>query len=108
MDADLATVLVVFAVLADGDIPTESWYLGTNPNDPNHVGGLIRHSTVEADISPNREDYYLACGDNHHLSSRIFAQNVAFAAASADKQFGYEAMSNHFAKNAEFSVKNNP
>lgn len=49
MGADLATVLVVFAVLTDGDIATESWYLGSGPNG---VGGLNRHSTVEADISP--------------------------------------------------------
>jgi hypothetical protein len=47
MGADLATVLIVFAVLSDGDIATESWYLGTNPYTK--VGGLNRHSTVEAD-----------------------------------------------------------
>jgi len=52
MGADLATVLVVFAVLTDGDIETESWYLGSGLGN---VGGLKRHSTVEADISPNRE-----------------------------------------------------
>lgn len=72
MGADLAALLAVFAVLSDGDIASESWYLGTNPN--NNVGGLNRHSTVEADISPNKEDYYLGCGDNHQLSSRIFRQ----------------------------------
>lgn len=89
MGADLATVLCVFAVLTDGDIETESWYLGTGPQN---VGGLIRHSTIEADISPNREDYFLGCGDNHHLSSRIFKQNVKFASQSADKDFGYDTM----------------
>jgi len=31
MGADLATVLAVFAVLTDGDIVTESWYLGAGP-----------------------------------------------------------------------------
>lgn len=58
MGADLATVLCVFATLADGDLATESWYLGSN----NGLGGLNRHSTVEADVSPNREDYYNGCG----------------------------------------------
>lgn len=52
MGADLASVLIVFAILADGDIATESWYLGAAPDN---TGGLNRHSTVEADISPNRE-----------------------------------------------------
>lgn len=93
MGADLATVLCVFAVLTDGDIETESWYLGAGPQN---VGGLIRHSTIEVDISPNREDYFLGCGDNHHLSSRIFTQNVQFAAQSADKDFGYDTMARQF------------
>lgn len=54
MGEDLSTVLIIFAVLADGNIQEESWYLGTDPNSG--VGGLNRHSTVEADISPNRYD----------------------------------------------------
>ena len=90
MGADLSTLLAVFAILADGDIETESWYLGAGPGN---VGGLNRHSTVEADISPNREDYYTGCGDNHHVSSRLFKQNVALAAASSDKQFSLDAVS---------------
>lgn len=47
MATDLATVLAVFAVLADGDIVTESWYLGTESTGA--PGGLNRHSTVECD-----------------------------------------------------------
>ncbi|KAK5112883.1 hypothetical protein LTR85_011110 [Meristemomyces frigidus] len=115
MGADLAAVLVVFAVLADGDISTQSWYLGTGPGN---VGGLNRHDTVEADISPNKEDYvcepetgeedYLGCGDDHHISSRLFRQNVQFASQSASKQFDYATMANQFAANADFSLKNNP
>ena len=71
------------------DIETESWYLGAGPGA---VGGLNRHSTVEADVSPNKEDYYNGCGDNHHISSYRFAQNVKFAAQNAEKQFNYEVM----------------
>lgn len=93
MGADLATVLAVFATLADGDIKTESWYLGAGPKN---VGGLNRHSTVEADISPNKEDYYLGCGDNHHISSRIFTQNVEYAAADPKKQFTYDVMAKQY------------
>ncbi|KAJ0120420.1 hypothetical protein J7T55_015147 [Diaporthe amygdali] len=103
MAADLSTLLGVFAVLTDGDIATESWYLGTSPTK---VGGLNRHSTVEADISPNREDYYNGCGDNHHLSSRLFKQNVALAAASKD--FGLTTMANQYLYNSQFSQTNNP
>ncbi|KAF2165505.1 hypothetical protein M409DRAFT_36912 [Zasmidium cellare ATCC 36951] len=105
MGADLATVLCVFAVLTDGDIETESWYLGAGPQN---VGGLVRHSTIEVDISPNREDYFLGCGDNHHLSSRIFTQNVQFAAQSADKDFGYDTMARHYGANSRFSQQYNP
>lgn len=52
MGTDLATILAVFAVLTDGDIATESWYLGAGPGN---IGGLNRHSTIETDVSPNRE-----------------------------------------------------
>jgi hypothetical protein len=89
MATDLATVLCVFAVLTDGDIETESWYLGAGPG---YVGGLNRHSTIEVDISPNKEDYYNGCGDNHHISSYRFAQNVGFAAQDPNKEFSYAAM----------------
>lgn len=89
MATDLSTILAVFAFLTDGDIKTESWYLGSGPGS---VGGLNRHSTVEADISPNKEDYYNGCGDNHHISSYRFKQNVGFVSQTKEKQFTYEAM----------------
>lgn len=104
MGTDLATVLATFAVLADGDLVTESWYLGAGPNN---VGGLNRHSTVEADVSPNREDYYNGCGDNHHVSSRLFKQNVALAKAGSG-QFDMGVMAQQYALNAQFSKDNNP
>lgn len=106
MGADLAAVLIVFAVLADGDLATESFALGTMGTG--HVGGLNRHSTVEADVSPNREDYYLGCGDNHHLSSRLFKQNIKYVAASSSKQFDLTVMGDHFAESSTFSKTNNP
>ena len=105
MATDLSTLLGVFTVLTDADIETESWYLGSGPG---HVGGLNRHDTNECAISPNREDFSLGCGDNHHLSSRLFKQNVHFAAQDADKEFSLETMGNHYAKSAAFSQKNNP
>ena len=100
MGADLSSLLATFAVLTDGDIETESWYLGAGPD---HVGGLNRHDTVECDISPKREDFYLGCGDSHDLSSRLFAQNVGYAAADRKKQFTIDAMANQYAANAKFS-----
>lgn len=107
MGADLATVLAVFATLSDGDILTESWYLGTEPGS-SHFGGLNRHSTVEADISPNKEDFYLGCGDNHHISSRMFKQNVNIVKNSASKQFDIPAMRQQYLLNSKFSQANNP
>lgn len=104
MGTDLATVLAVFSVLANGDLATESFYLGAGPGN---VGGLNRHSTAEADISPNREDYYNGCGDNHHLSSYRFKQNVALAKAGSGK-FDMQVMAQQYALNADFSKKNNP
>lgn len=105
MGTSLSTLLAVFAVLTDGDIETESWYLGSGPGS---VGGLNRHSTVEADISPNKEDFYLGCGDNHHISSRLFKQNVDFAAQDPNKEFSLDVMGNQYAKSAKFSQDNNP
>jgi hypothetical protein len=121
MGTDLSTVLTVFAILADGDFDTLSWYLGAGKNK---VGGLNRHSTVEADISPNREgksiipariittltnaDYYNGCGDNHHLSSRLVKDMVNFAKDDPKKEFSIDVMAKHYAKHADFSKKNNP
>jgi hypothetical protein len=106
MGVDLATVLTTFAVLTDGDIATETWALGTSGNG--NVGGLNRHSTVEADVSPSREDYYLGCGDSHHLSSRLFKQNLKYVAASNSRQFDLNVMGDHFAESAAFSKLYNP
>ncbi|KAI6906090.1 hypothetical protein D0869_08728 [Hortaea werneckii] len=106
MGADLATVLAVFAILTDGDIATQSWWLGSDPNVKG--GGLIRHDTVECDISPNREDYYLGCGDNHHLSSRMFEQNVKYAAADGSKEFTMDVMGSQYKANSELSQEKNP
>ncbi|KJY00712.1 aromatic peroxygenase like protein [Zymoseptoria brevis] len=105
MGADLATVLAVFAVLPDGDIETQSWWLGAGPNN---FGGLNRHSTVEVDISPNKEDFYNGSGDNHHISSRIFKQNVEFVKQDPNKEFSYDVMRRQYSANAAFSKQYNP
>ena len=105
MGPDLAAVLATFAVLTDGDIITETWNLGEGTGG---LGGLNRHSTVEADVSPNREDYFNGCGDNHHLSSRLFKQNVEVAGKSKDKDFGLDTMGDHFALSSAFSKNYNP
>lgn len=52
MGTDLSTVLTVFAILGSGDLDGLSFYLGSGKNG---IGGLNRHSVVEADVSPNRE-----------------------------------------------------
>jgi hypothetical protein len=105
MGTDLATVLTVFAVLGSGDLDDLSFYLGSGKNG---IGGLNRHSVVEADISPNREDYYNGCGDNHHLSSRLVKQMVGFAANDPKKEFSMNVMAEHYARSASFSKDNNP
>jgi hypothetical protein len=105
MGPDLAALLSTFAVLTDGDIITESWNLGVGSGG---LGGLNRHSTVEADVSPNREDYYNGCGDAHSLSSRLFKQNVEAASRSSKKDFGLDTMGDHYSISAAFSKNYNP
>ncbi|KAI5365032.1 Putative chloroperoxidase [Septoria linicola] len=105
MGVKLSTILSIFAILSDGDPATESWSIGSSGDG---IGGLNRHSTVEADISPNREDYYNACGDNHHLSSRIFKQNVEFVSKDPNKEFSYDVMRKQFSANSRFSQTYNP
>jgi hypothetical protein len=105
MGTDLATVLATFAVLANGDIDTQSFYLGAGKNG---IGGLNRHSTVEADVSPNREDYYNGCGDNHHLSSRLVKQMVGFINQDPKKEVSMDVMAKQYGQSAGFSKNNNP
>ena len=107
MGTDLSSLLLVFTVLTNTlNITTESFYLGTDAS--NHVGGLNRHDTVECEISPNKEDYYLGCGDNHHISSRLFKQNVGYAAQDPNKEFSLDTMAAQYAESASFSQKYNP
>lgn len=108
MGTDLATILGVFAVLTNGDLAAETFNLGLGVGSQKSIGGLNRHSTVEADVSPNREDYFSGCGDNHHLSSRLFKENVQIVANTPSKQFDFTAMGNHYANRAAFSKQNNP
>ena len=54
------------------------------------------------------QDFYLGCGDNHHISSRLFKQNVGFASQDPDKEFSIATMANQYAANARFSQQNNP
>lgn len=110
MGTDLAAVLATFAVLSTGDLSTETFSIGgADPRVPNTypAGGLNRHSAVEADISPNKEDYYLGCGDNHHISSRRFAANVQFANARNGK-FDFTTMGDHYAAFSKESQTYNP
>ncbi|KAF2681937.1 hypothetical protein K458DRAFT_444430 [Lentithecium fluviatile CBS 122367] len=44
--------------------------------------------------------YYNGCGDSHHFSSRLFMQNVGFAAADSSKQFPLDVMGSQYAANA--------
>ncbi|KAF1941110.1 Cloroperoxidase [Clathrospora elynae] len=90
MGADLAVVLATFALLGSEDFNSLSFYLGF---DKGGIGGLNPHSIVEADVCPNREDYYLGCGDNQHLYPRLFKQMVGFAAADPNKSFNMNIMS---------------
>jgi len=105
MGTDLATVLATFAVLANGNIDTQSFYLGAGKNG---VGGLNRHSTVEADVSPSREDYYNGCGDNHHLSSRLVKQMIKYAAQDPKKEFSMNVMASQYGETAGFAKNYNP
>lgn len=77
MGADLATILTTFAVLADGDIANESFYLGSLTG----ADGLNRHSTVEADVSPNREGNLFHFKATHP-STNIFQTTTTAAATT--------------------------
>lgn len=53
-------------------------------------------------------DFYNGCGDNHHLSSRLFTQNVKLAGAAKSKQFDLGVMGQQYAAGAKFSQTYNP
>ncbi|EUC40366.1 hypothetical protein COCMIDRAFT_41289 [Bipolaris oryzae ATCC 44560] len=70
---DLATVLATFAVWGGGDLDGISFYLGSGKD------GI-------ADVSPNREDCYNSCGENHYISSRLVKRMVGFATKDPKKE----------------------
>ena len=109
MGVDLATFLTTVAVITTGNITTKAFSIGAP--DPRvgigNVGGLDRHNTIEADISPTREDLYTGNCDAHHLSSRLFKQNVEFA-KNQGGLFNMAAMTAQYAKTSNYSKNNNP
>ena len=109
MGVDLATFLTTVAVITTGNITTKAFSIGAP--DPRvgigNVGGLDRHDTIEADISPTREDLYTGNCDAHHLSSRLFKQNVEFA-KNQGGLFNMAAMTAQYAKTSNYSKNNNP
>ena len=109
MGVDLASFLTTYAILSSGNIATETFSIGAP--DPRvgigSIGGLDRHSCIEADISPTREDYYTGDCDAHHLSSRMFKQLVEFA-RQQQGLFNFAAMTDQYAKTANYSKAKNP
>jgi hypothetical protein len=55
-----------------------------------------------------RSDYYLGCGDNHHLSSRLVKQMISFAANEPSKTINMNVMAQQYGQSAGFSKNYNP
>jgi hypothetical protein len=89
MGVDLATVLTTFAVLGSGDLDGLSFYLGSGKNG---IGGLNRHSVVEADVSPNREGKLLAphslypiCTNSNQIITLVVVTTMIFHLVSLSR-----------------------
>jgi hypothetical protein len=109
MGTDIATALATVAIFFTGNTTTETFSIGAPDSRVGigNSGGLDTHNAIETDISSNREDYYTGNCDDHHLSSRLFKQNVQFAKEQGGL-FNLNAMISQYAQNANYSKANNP
>jgi len=62
----------------------------------------------DANFYFSKEDYYNGCGDNHHISSRLFKQNCELALLDPSKQFNFNVMGKHYGLQSKFAQKYNP
>jgi hypothetical protein len=112
---DLAVLLAVLGIQADGDIVTTKLSIGCDATSRTALlpllgsqPGLNGHNKFEADTSLTRTDYFLNNGDNYSFNGSLFAEMKSYADSVSGGNFDRNSLAAYRSKRYDESVATNP
>lgn len=112
---DLAVLLAVLGIQADGDIATTKLSIGCDATSRTALlpllgnqPGLNGHNKFEADTSLTRNDYFLANGDNYSFNGTLFAEMKSYADRVSGGNFDRNSIAAYRSQRYDESVQVSP
>jgi hypothetical protein len=112
---DLAVVLAVLGIEADGDVVTTKLSLGCDATSRTALlpllgrqPGLSAHNKFEGDASLTRNDYFLNNGDDFTFNGSLFAEMKSFADKVSGGKFDRASISAYRSQRYDDSLATNP
>jgi hypothetical protein len=109
---DLAVLLAVLGIQADGDIVTTKLSIGCDATSRTALlpvlgrqPGLDGHNKFEADTSLTRTDYFLNNGDDYSFNGSLFAEMKSYADSVSGGNFDRNALAAYRSKRYDESVQ---
>ena len=111
---DLAVLLAVLGIQADGDIVTQKLSIGCDATSRTAAlpliskqGGLNTHNKFESDTSLTRNDYFPANGDDYTFNGTLFAEMKDVADRVSGGKFDRAAMAAYRSQRYDESKREN-
>lgn len=111
---DLAVLLAVLGIVADGDIVTTKLSIGCDATSRTALlpllgaqPGLNGHNKFEGDTSLTRNDYFLANGDDYSFNGTLFASMKSVADRVSSGNFDLNALAAYRSQRYDESVQQN-
>lgn len=111
---DLAVLLAVLGIVADGDVVTTKLSIGCDATSRTALlpllgnqPGLNGHNKFEGDTSLTRNDYFLANGDNYSFNGTLFASMKSVADRVSGGNFDLNALAAYRSQRYDESVQQN-
>ncbi|KAF1921724.1 hypothetical protein BDU57DRAFT_584754 [Ampelomyces quisqualis] len=112
---DLAVLLAVLGIQADGDVVTTKLSIGCDATSRTALlpllgsqPGLNGHNKFEGDTSLTRTDYFLNDGDNYSFNGSLFAEMKSYADSVSGGKFDLNALAAYRSRRYDDSVQTNP
>lgn len=111
---DLAVLLAVLGIQADGDVVTTKLSIGCDATSRTALLGVLGsqpglngHNKFEGDSSLTRNDYFLANGDDYSFNGTLFAEMKSFADTVSGGKFDRDAIAAYRSKRYDESLATN-
>ncbi|KAF2035407.1 Cloroperoxidase [Setomelanomma holmii] len=112
---DLAVLLAVLGIVADGDVATSKLSIGCDATSRTALlpllgtqPGLNGHNKFEGDTSLTRSDYFTANGDNYDFNGTLFAAMKTVADRVSGGNFDRNTLAAYRSQRYDESVQQNP